>query len=424
MTKYNPDFEKALNIGRPPNIVKLFPESKALIVSGKVIDRAFCAKSKAMTIAANGRNNFVIRGSLKAAQKANAAVIIEIAKSEAKYCYTTLSNVANQVNTACNELEITVPVAVHADHYAIKNKDDFEKAKTEIPEMFESGITSIAIDASHLPEEENLLANIELSKYIPIWAGYETEVGEIKGKDGLSTPNEALFLIEGLNAHGIFPDWIALNNGTTHGIEASSAGIQVELTAEIHKALAPYNISGAQHGTSGNSSDRLREIASKTKTTKANVATALQMISWGVEVNDYGNAILTPEGEFSKVKGSGVSEEVWAEMVSYADKNGWKAGNYKNLNLPFEPKFNSFPDNIKERIIEDVEKFVYKLLAEVFNASDTAPIAIDMLLKANSYDLGAKAKCIANTADWTAVKIKEKAAKMNFSRGSIGNYDD
>ena len=424
MTKYNPDFEKALNIGRPPNIVKLFPESKALIVSGKVIDRAFCAKSKAMTIAANGRNNFVIRGSLKAAQKANAAVIIEIAKSEAKYCYTTLSNVANQVNTACNELEITVPVAVHADHYAIKNKDDFEKAKTEIPEMFESGITSIAIDASHLPEEENLLANIELSKYIPIWAGYETEVGEIKGKDGLSTPNEALFLIEGLNAHGIFPDWIALNNGTTHGIEASSAGIQVELTSKIHKALTPYNISGAQHGTSGNSSDRLREIASKTKTTKANVATALQMISWGVEVNDYGNAILTPEGEFSKVKGSGVSEEVWAEMVSYADKNGWKAGNYKNLNLPFEPKFNSFPDNIKERIIEDVEKFVYKLLAEVFNASDTAPIAIDMLLKANSYDLGAKAKCIANTADWTAVKIKEKAAKMNFSRGSIGNYDD
>ncbi len=64
-----------------------------------------------------------------------------------------------------------------------------------------------------------------------------------------------------MNAHGIFPDWIALNNGTTHGIEASDAGIQVGLTAEIHKALAPYKVNGAQHGTSGNSSERLREIA-------------------------------------------------------------------------------------------------------------------------------------------------------------------
>ena len=32
------------------------------------------------------------------------------------------------------------------------------------------------------------------------------------------------------------------------------------------------------------------KIRTRTKTTKANVATALQMVSWGVEVNDYGNA--------------------------------------------------------------------------------------------------------------------------------------
>ena len=71
------DFEKALKKGRPPNVVKLFPNSKALIVSGKFIDRAMLAKGKTMTMAANGRNNFVIRGALKAAQKANAAIIIE-----------------------------------------------------------------------------------------------------------------------------------------------------------------------------------------------------------------------------------------------------------------------------------------------------------------------------------------------------------
>ena len=41
--KYSPDFEKALAVGRPPNIVKLFPKSKALLGSGMVIDRAMIA---------------------------------------------------------------------------------------------------------------------------------------------------------------------------------------------------------------------------------------------------------------------------------------------------------------------------------------------------------------------------------------------
>ena len=61
---YAEDFEKALQVGRPPNIEALFPNSKALIVSGKVIDRAMRAKGKAIAMAANGRNYFVIRGAL------------------------------------------------------------------------------------------------------------------------------------------------------------------------------------------------------------------------------------------------------------------------------------------------------------------------------------------------------------------------
>ena len=134
---------------------------------------------------------------------------------------------ARIVDALCNEMGITVPVAIHADHYGIKNDKDLAPAKVEIPTMFEAGITSIAIDASHQPDDQNLLANLAVNPYIPAWAGLETEVGEIKGSTGLSTPDEALFLIQGLNAHDIFADWIALNNGTTHGIEASDAGIQV-----------------------------------------------------------------------------------------------------------------------------------------------------------------------------------------------------
>ena len=377
---YADDFEKALQVGRPPNITSLFPNSRALIVSGKVVDRAMRAKGKAIAMAANGRNSFVIRGALRAAQRANAALIIEIAKSEGgqkAYCAVNYWNMARIVDALCNEMGITIPVAVHADHYGIKNDKDLAQAMVEIPTMFEAGITSIAIDASHQPNDQNLLANLAVNPYIPAWAGLETEVGEIKGSTGLSTPDEALFLIQGLNAHGIFADWIALNNGTTHGIEASDAGIQVGLTAEVHEALTPYKVSGAQHGTSGNSSERLREIAAQTHTTKANVATALQMISWGLEVNDYGNAQLDADGNFIKVEGEGMTEELWAEMVAYADEKGWKKGDYKNLNLPFESKFLAQPAEIRERMAQRVEDFAYKMMTEVFNAGDTAPLAVD-----------------------------------------------
>ena len=420
-------FKKALAVGRPPNVVKLFPHSQALIVSGKYIDRAMLMKGQAIAIAANGRNTFVIRGALRAAQRANAAIIIEIAKSEGganAYCAVNFWNMAQLVDACCNEMGITVPVAIHADHYGIKSAKEVEAAKTEIPSMFDAGITSIAIDASHLPDDQNLLASIDLNPYVPKWAGLETEVGEIKGKEGLSTPAEAVFLIQGLNAHGIFPDWIALNNGTTHGIEASDSGIQVDLTRRIHEAVAKYKVSGAQHGTSGNSSDRLREIAVKTRTTKANVATALQMISWGLEVNDYGNAFLDPQGQFVKLPERGVTDAMWSEMVAYAQAQGLKAGDYKKLNLPFENKLLGLPRPVRERMIQGVEDFAYHMMVEVFNAQDTAPLAIEAILKAGSYSPGPKARRIEKAADWTPEKIRERAASLQADKGPQGSFDD
>lgn len=424
---YTADFEKALQVGRPPNISKLFPNSKALIVSGKVIDRAMLAKGKAIAMAGNGRNYFVVRGVLKAAQRANAAVIIEIAKSEGgqkAYCGVNYWNMARIVDALCNEMGITVPVAIHADHYGIKNDKDLAAAKIEVPTMFEAGMTSIAIDASHLPDDQNLLANIAINPCIPSWAGLETEVGEIKGKEGLSTVPEALFLIQGLNARNIFPDWIALNNGTTHGIEASDAGIQVGLTADIHKALVPYSVSGAQHGTSGNSSERLREIADRTATTKANVATALQMISWGLEVNDYGNAQLDANGNFIKVKGEGMTEELWAEMVAHAESKGWKKGDYKNLNLPFENKLLAQPQEVRERMAKRVEDFAYKMMVEVLNAKDTAPLGIAAILKSGSYDVGAKASRVEDPSAWSDSQIVERAKTIVSDKGPEGNFED
>jgi len=177
------------------------------------------------------------------------------------------------------------------------------------------------------------------------------------------------------------------------------------------------------YGTSGNNSERLREIAAKTRTTKANVATALQMISWGLRVNDYGNAILD-NGNFIKQKHRGVSEEMWTDMLAYAKTNNLTGGNFKNLNLAFENKFLAQPKKIRDRMAKDVEEFVYGLLNRVFNATDTAPFVIEEILKNRSHDPGFKTEKIESKNDWTKEKIMQKALKIPSDKGVKGNFDD
>ena len=183
-------------------------------------------------------------------------------------------------------------------------------------------------------------------------------------------------------------------------------------------------MSGAQHGTSGNSSDRLREIAARTRTTKANVATALQMVSWGVEVNDYGNAFLDAEGRFVKVPGQGMTEALWQEMVAYAQARTLKAGDYKKLNLPFENKLLGQPREVRERMVRRVEDFAYRMMVEVFNARDTAPLGIEAILEAGSHAAPAKARRLDKPADWTPDRIRERAAALQSDKGPQGNFED
>ena len=188
-TRDSKAYQKALQIGRPPNIVKLFPESQALIVSGKYIDLAMLTKGRAIAMAANGRSHFVIRGALLAAQQANACLIVEIARSEGgagAYCAVNYWNIARQVNAACNELGITIPVAIHADHYGIKKEADIEPARMEIPTIFEAGMTSIAIDASHI--KNNVGKKVEAPKHCK----EGVEEGNTHHRSQVSNPGQAV----------------------------------------------------------------------------------------------------------------------------------------------------------------------------------------------------------------------------------------
>ena len=148
------------------------------------------------------------------------------------------------------------------------------------------------------------------------------------------------------------------------------------------------------------------------------------MISWGLEVNDYGNAILDANSQFIKVKDQGVTEEMWSEMLAYAEANDWEKGNFKKLNLPFENKLLGQPVDIRERMVQRVEDFIYNMLVKVLNAGDTAPLAIDAILSAGSFDAGPKVERIDDPAQWTPEKIRSRAAEIDSDKGPEGDFDD
>ena len=67
-----------------------------------------------------------------------------------------------------------------------------------------------------------------------------------------------------------------------------------------------------------------------------------------------------------------------------------------------------------------VEDFAYKMMTEVFNARDTAPLAIEAILAAGSYDLKPKAGRLEDPAEWTDAKIVEKAEVARHRQGRRG----
>jgi len=148
------------------------------------------------------------------------------------------------------------------------------------------------------------------------------------------------------------------------------------------------------------------------------------MISWGLTVNDYGNAQLDENGNFIKLANEGMTEKLWKKITAYADANGLEKGNYKKLNRPFENHLLAQPAEIRNRMIQRVEDFIYGMLVNVFNCKDTADFAIDAIIDAGSYDPGPKSSRIENPDDWTAEKIAERAAAIDSDKGPDGDFDD
>jgi len=88
---------------------------------------------------------------LLTAEECKSPVILGVSEGAGKYMagYTT---VAAMVKAMINELNITVPVALHLDH------GSYEGAK----KCIDAGFSSIMFDGSHYPIEENVAKTKEL----------------------------------------------------------------------------------------------------------------------------------------------------------------------------------------------------------------------------------------------------------------------
>ena len=214
------------------------------------------------------------RAILEACEEKQTAVIIASSEGAAKYM-GGFKVVADLVRAMHDELNITVPVAIHLDH------GTYEGAKACI----EAGFTSVMFDGSSLPLEENLektreIVNLAHAKNISV----EAEVGGIGGEeDGVASEGELADVEEckKLAACGI--DYLAAGIGNIHGVYPDNwKGLNFDRLKELSDAVQMPIV---LHGGTGIPEDQVKK-AIELGVSKINVNTECQ-IAFAKETRKY-----------------------------------------------------------------------------------------------------------------------------------------
>jgi ketose-bisphosphate aldolase len=215
----------------------------------------------------------MIRPVLRAGQKTNSPMIVQISQKELERYGITPTEFAEEFYTALAEENITVPVTLHLDH---------TKQFSVIEEAIEAGFTSVMIDAS----EKELEENISISKKVVEYAhskgvSVEAELGKIGTTDFVETdkdeelytdPNEALKFVNETNC-----DALAVSVGTAHGVyNVRQPKIDIERLIAI-RHLTPVHL--VLHGGSGVPSEMMKEAINLPNdgVSKVNIATDLEV---------------------------------------------------------------------------------------------------------------------------------------------------
>jgi len=212
------------------------------LVTGKeILDKA---NSEGYAVGAFNINNMeILQGIIKAAEEMEAPVII--ATSEGAIKYAGIEYLIAMVKTCTNMVD--TPIALHLDHGR-----DLEVIKACI----DKGYTSIMIDASHLPLEENIketkkVVDLAYSQGISV----EAELGRLKGiEDTISVEERDAILIDPEEAKSFVEstqvDFLAPAIGTSHGAFKFKGEARLDFK-RLEKVKQLTGIPLVLHGASG-----------------------------------------------------------------------------------------------------------------------------------------------------------------------------
>jgi fructose-bisphosphate aldolase class II len=204
---------------------------------------------------------------LSAAEEEKSPVILGVSEGAARYMggFTVVTAI---VKALMEEMNITVPVAIHLDHGS-----SFDKCKAAI----DAGFTSVMIDASHFSFEENVKITQRVVEYaLARGVSVEAELGTVGGQeddviaDGViyADPNECKELVK---LTGI--DCLAPALGSVHGPYKGEPNLGFSEMEEICRIT---ELPLVLHGGTGIPTDQIKKSISL-GTAKINVNTENQI---------------------------------------------------------------------------------------------------------------------------------------------------
>jgi len=240
-------------------------EDESMLVSAK--DMLNKAKAGHYAVGQFNINNLEwTKAILMTAQELNSPVILGVSEGAGKYM-TGYKTVVGMVNGMMEELNMTVPVALHLDHGSFDG----------CLKCIEAGFSSIMFDGSHYPIEENIdktkkLVEICKTKGMSL----EAEVGSIGGEeDGVVGTGECADPDECKMIADLGITMLAAGIGNIHGKYPENwAGLSFETLDAIQKLTGDMPL--VLHGGTGIPEDMIKKAISL-GVAKINVNTECQL---------------------------------------------------------------------------------------------------------------------------------------------------
>jgi len=219
----------------------------------------------------------MIRAILRAGESTRSPLIVQVAQIEFQWYQMSVEEFAQQFWLQYDEVCPTVPVGLHLDHTS-----DFSLIEAAVNQ----GFTSVMIDASALPLEQNIAVTREVVAFAHARAvSVEAELGRIGTADFVETetdeelytdPQEAAYFVQ---QTGI--DALAVSVGTAHGVyQVRQPKIDLERLKAI-RSLTPALL--VLHGGSGTPTEMIQSAIRLEGggVSKVNIATDLELALLG-----------------------------------------------------------------------------------------------------------------------------------------------